>query len=187
MESERNQYGKPAASLIPPLPRDHRGSLEVFNPTSFSTSRPGNPTFRTSHPTWQGWSGGAEPDPESKPNVTDGITSWMALKEPTPALAPAPAFRHESPPTEATATRTIAEIFTEHEVPVMSSGDAVQRAAEWGLVLKTDQKTGKLQGVKVRTSDDDQNKPTRRESGNSVRSSDEFSDEGIGMYIFSKL
>nr|AML79511.1 putative LOV domain-containing protein [Flaveria angustifolia] len=53
-------------------------------------------------------------------------------------------------------------------------GAAEQRAAEWGLVLKTDAETGKPQGVKVRTSGG----ANRRDSGNSVQSSSDASDDG---------
>nr|AML79126.1 putative LOV domain-containing protein [Strobilanthes dyeriana] len=165
MESDhQNHQRNKTSSLIPPLPRDQRGSLEVFTPSPAAEFR------SSSQPsTWQSWA--SSPDP--RPNA-DGITSWMALKEPASVAPPPPA------------SRTIAEIFNDHETQKSpprkpaagETGAAAQRAAEWGLVLKTDQETGKLQGVKVRTSGDEQNKPSRRDSGNSIRSSDEFSDEG---------
>lgn len=63
------------------------------------------------------------------------------------------------------------------------AGTAAKRAAEWGLVLKTDDETGKPQGVKVRTPGDDQiTKPgsSRKDSGNSMRSSGDMSDDGTG-------
>nr|AML76542.1 putative LOV domain-containing protein [Gyrocarpus americanus] len=53
-----------------------------------------------------------------------------------------------------------------------TTGVAAQRAAEWGLVLKTDIETGKPQGVGVRKSGDKAT-TSRRNSGNSVRSSEE--------------
>ncbi|XP_020552503.1 phototropin-1-like [Sesamum indicum] len=93
----------------------------------------------------------------------------------------------EPPPV---ASKTIAEIFRDREgqkSPAKSPkqgevGAAAQRAAEWGLVLKTDEETGKPQGVKVRTSGDEPNKAgnSRRDSGNSVRSSGDLSDDGTG-------
>lgn len=59
---------------------------------------------------------------------------------------------------------------------------AAQRAAEWGLVLKTDTETGKPQGVGVRTSGGDEantkQENSRRTSNNSVRSSGDMSDDG---------
>nr|AML78202.1 putative LOV domain-containing protein [Anisacanthus quadrifidus] len=182
MESDQNPRSNKPSSLIPPLPRDHRGSLEVFNPTSFSSSSASSPSvFRTSQPsTWQTLASSPDPDPDPKPakSNADGLTSWMALKEEAPSQAPHPLA----------ASRTIAEIFNDHEAqksPAKSStgesgtGAAAQRAAEWGLVLKTDHETGKPQGVKVRTSGEDQSKPSgRRDSGNSIRSSDDFSDDG---------
>lgn len=72
------------------------------------------------------------------------------------------------------------------------AGTAARRAAEWGLVLKTDDETGKPQGVKVRTSGDEQNnnaKPgnSRRDSGNSMRSSGDYlSDDGTGKTAASQ-
>nr|AML77692.1 putative LOV domain-containing protein [Squilla maritima] len=50
------------------------------------------------------------------------------------------------------------------------SGAAAQRAAEWGLVLKTDVETGKPQGVAVRSSGDGGGK---MDSGNSCRTSED--------------
>nr|AML76926.1 putative LOV domain-containing protein [Anticharis glandulosa] len=102
----------------------------------------------------------------------------MALKE--PASPPPP--HHHSP----VAAKTIAEIFNDHEgrkSPEKGDvGVAEKRAAEWGLVLKTDEETGKPQGVKVRTSGDEAGKTgnSRRNSGNSVRSSGDLSDDGTG-------
>nr|AML77872.1 putative LOV domain-containing protein [Linum usitatissimum] len=62
------------------------------------------------------------------------------------------------------------------------AGTAAKRAAEWGLVLKTDNETGKPQGVSVRNSGGDEgikqaSGNSRRASGNSVRSSGEYSDD----------
>lgn len=178
--TDQNSRNKP---LIPPLPRDPRGSLEVFNPSNSpsSAARPPNPAFRPPPPSFQTWSSNPEPELEKnfssksgRANADQGITSWMALKE--PAAAPPP--------------KTIAEIFTENEIQKSPAktpakgevGAAAQRAAEWGLVLKTDEETGKPQGVKVRTSGDEANKTgnTRRDSGNSVRSSGDLSDDGTG-------
>ncbi|KAE8734450.1 hypothetical protein F3Y22_tig00000764pilonHSYRG00076 [Hibiscus syriacus] len=126
---------------IPPLPRDSRGSLEVFNPSTFST-RPINPV--------------GEPPP----------------------LAPSP------PPPSQLFHETTEDNDRNHGVaaspkPSEEAGEAAKRAAEWGLVLKTDNETGKPRGVVARNSGgDDPNikMDTRRNSNTSVRSSDEFSD-----------
>nr|AML77291.1 putative LOV domain-containing protein [Astragalus membranaceus] len=72
------------------------------------------------------------------------------------------------------------------------SGGAAERAAEWGLVLKTDAETGKPQGVAVRNSGGDEpnakfttgtantavGSSSRRNSNNSGRNSGESSDGG---------
>lgn len=185
---DQNSRNKP---LIPPLPRDPRGSLEVFNPAKSSpsaASRPSNPVFKAA-PSWQSWSSNPEPEPErnfssksGRATNAEGLTSWMALKEPTPPTAPPPI------PPPPLPSKTIAEIFNDHEAqksPTKSPaqgavvGAAAQRAAEWGLVLKTDEETGKPQGVKVRTSGDEKGN-NRRDSGNSVRSSGDQSDDGTG-------
>lgn len=175
--------------LIPPLPRDPRGSLEVFNPAKTSpsaASRPSNPGFKAA-PSWQqSWSSNPEPEPEwnfssksGRATNAEGITSWMALKEPTPPTAPPPI------PPPPLPSKTIAEIFNDHEAQkspaqgAAGNGAAAQRAAEWGLVLKTDEETGKPQGVKVRTSGEEKGN-NRRDSGNSVRSSGDQSDDGAG-------
>ncbi|NP_001234214.2 phototropin-1 [Solanum lycopersicum] len=181
MEEENKQ-----SPLIPPLPRDPRGSLEVFNPSTYS-SRSTNPVFR-SQPSWKNWTAADPitsstiPETEEKTeqiaipkssNENEQIaTSWMAIAPASTKLA--------SPITQKSIT---GGEKVNSKAAVDEVGAAAQRAAEWGLVLKTDDETGKLQGVKVRTSGDDTNGKTetsRRDSGNSGRSSGEFSDDGAG-------
>lgn len=192
MDSAENGQNK-SSPLGPPLPRDSRGSLEVFNPSTYSSSssaRPASPVFG-SQPSWQSCierpktSGNPELDLEHKFSSksvranADEITSWMALKEQNPSLPPAPQHQLSSPVSKS------AIINRDHDGQKSPAGGevgaAAQRAAEWGLVLQTDSETGKLQGVKVRTSGDDSNKPgnSRRDSGNSIRSSGD-SDDGTG-------
>ncbi|KAL7085086.1 hypothetical protein ACP275_14G260900 [Erythranthe tilingii] len=193
--TDQNSRDKPPAAVSPPLPRDPRGSLEVFNPSTYSAAAPRtppNPVFRPP-PTWQSWSSNPEPEPErnlssksGRTTADEGIKSWMALKEQTPAAAAAAASPSLAPhPPPQLASKTIAEIFSDREVQKSPAkgevvGAAAQRAAEWGLVLKTDEETGKPQGVKVRTSGEDSNKPgnSRKDSGNSMRSSGDMSDDG---------
>ncbi|CAF2086947.1 unnamed protein product [Brassica napus] len=154
------------------LPRDTRGSLEVFNPSTFPT-RPDNPVFRPEPPTWQNWSDPRDsPQPLSEPAPSIPVrseeiavtTSWMALKDPSP---------------EKISKKTITT-----EKPQVAAVAAEQRAAEWGLVLKTDTKTGKPQGVSVRNSGGAENDPngkktSQRNSSNSCRSSGEMSDGDV--------
>nr|AML76660.1 putative LOV domain-containing protein [Triglochin maritima] len=104
--------------LIPHLPRDARGSLEVFNPTIPTTPRPHHPS------TWQT----PTPPPASSSSPTP---KWSAFPTPSPAA------------------------------------EAAERAAAWGLVLQTDEETGRPRGVGVRTSGE------RRGEGSSCRSSEE--------------
>nr|AML78629.1 putative LOV domain-containing protein [Codariocalyx motorius] len=151
------------------FPRDQRGSLEVFNPSSsYSTEKQVNSPLRSQSTTWKTWVDTHETEsPEQKQqHGTDDVTatSWMALKDSTP------------PP-------TLATVLGEFVPAAGEVGTAAKRAAEWGLVLKTDTETGKPQGVAVRTSggDDPSAKVavgSRRDSSNSVRSSGESSDDG---------
>nr|AML77938.1 putative LOV domain-containing protein [Tropaeolum peregrinum] len=174
----------------PKSTRDSRGSLEVFNPSTYSTQLI-NPTFRPT-PTWQSWMeprGSLEkPEPSSllssKSGRGDVIPSWMALKEESAPASPISSIRLA----EATPVCTQSIAVNNHDdrndrekstVSKQLSGElgkAVQRAAEWGLVLKTDNETGKPQGVGVRNSGGDE--PNRRNSNNSVRSSSDLSDDG---------
>nr|AML78375.1 putative LOV domain-containing protein [Griselinia racemosa] len=183
MDPTDHVQNKPSP-LILSSPRDSRGSLEVFNPSTYSTttSRP--------QPTWKNWV-----EPRSNPELeepslssksgranSEQITSWMALKDPTTP----PPQQPQSPPL--VAQTTISAIIKDGKsspVEPQEAGEvgaATQRAAEWGLVLKTDTETGKPQGVKVRTSggDDPNTKPgtSWRNSGNSMRSSGDISDDG---------
>nr|AML79378.1 putative LOV domain-containing protein [Morus nigra] len=192
---------KSPSTNIPPLPRDSRGSLEVFNPSTFST-RSTNPAFR-SPPAWQSWAepkAVPEPDPtklSSKSGRTEEITSWMALKDPVPQPQPQPS---PAPVVQRTISAILNDKSSSSTEAVGSgseTGVAAQRAAEWGLVLKTDAETGKPQGVGVRTSGGDEpgnnssashvRGNSRRSSNNSVRSSGEMSSDneggGVGMGV----
>nr|AML78812.1 putative LOV domain-containing protein [Arabis alpina] len=157
------------------LPRDTRGSLEVFNPSTVPT-RPDNPIFRPEPPTWLNRSdprGSPQPQPQPEPAPSNPVrseeiavtTSWMALKDPSP---------------DKISKKTITA-----EKPQVAAVAAEQRAAEWGLVLKTDTKTGKPQGVSVRNSGGTESDPngkknsSQRNSSNSCRSSGEMSDGDV--------
>ncbi|KAJ6751551.1 hypothetical protein OIU85_002027 [Salix viminalis] len=162
-----DKSSKKSSGNVPPLPRDCRGSLEVFNPSDAYSIRPTNPAFRSPNPTWKSWvdsNAKNEPEPEEAPITT----SWMALKDPVPNPPPP---QQQSLQNDKKSKQLSGEI-----------GVAAKRAAEWGLVLKTDNETGKPQGVSVRTSggDDPNAKPgsSRRNSSNSVRNSGEVSDDG---------
>ncbi|XXG81059.1 hypothetical protein AAC387_Pa09g1784 [Persea americana] len=142
------------SSLFPPFPRDARGSLEVFNPSTFSPRPNTYPTRSDSQPE-------EFKLPKSSPRpLADEVTSWMALKEPTPS----PAEKQQQRGAVATG----------------ELGAVAQRAAEWGLVLKTDEETGRPKGVGVRRSGEEGSKAgtSRRDSGNSVRSSEEGEGQG---------
>lgn len=194
MEDEQFSDTTPPASLIPPFPRDSRGSLEVFNPSTFSSAaKPtktttGSPAFR-SEQTWQSWIDPlvTTPEPDPLPNLAskstraaDITTSWMALKD----------VAHHSP--TPSPLSNIQQTISSSSVDANDkpSDDAAQRAAEWGLVLKTDEETGKPQGVGVRTSggpEDSTSKlslgggteTSRRNSNNSARSSGELSSDDV--------
>nr|AML77717.1 putative LOV domain-containing protein [Crassula perforata] len=103
----------------------------------------------------------------------------MAVKE-TSSTNPAIACK-----TSKSLVSIVEEDKAKHPETGNEVGRAEQRAAEWGLVLKTDTETGKPKGVTVRTSGGDEpniNKPfesSRRNSANSVRSSGESSDDGM--------
>ncbi|XP_068337356.1 phototropin-1 [Pyrus communis] len=194
MEDEQFSDTMPPASLIPPFPRDSRGSLEVFNPSTFSSAaKPtktttGSPAFR-SEQTWQSWIDPLVtiPEPDPLPNLAskstraaDITTSWMALKD----------VAHHSP--TPSPLSNIQQTISSSSVDANDkpSDDAAQRAAEWGLVLKTDEETGKPQGVGVRTSGGPENstsklslgggtETSRRNSNNSARSSGELSSDDV--------
>lgn len=198
-----------SAPVMSPLARDSRGSLEVFNPSTYRQAS--SPVFR-SPSSWQSnWAESPrnnnsnntirppEPEETSLQSSKSGranaeeITTWMALKDPTPASHLSSQQQQQSSSSSSPiAQKTISSIISDSEglkspakSPVAGEiGAAAQRAAEWGLVLQTDRETGKPQGVKVRTSGEEQNSKTgstRRDSGNSVRSSGDLSDDGTGL------
>ncbi|KAK9154177.1 hypothetical protein Sjap_001657 [Stephania japonica] len=184
MDSSNRSNSKPA------FPRDSRGSLEVFNPSTYSP-RVNNPAFQP-HPTWQSWAETrSSPDPEDPKlpnhttlaNRTTESSSWMAFKDPTPPPPTTlPLIDHLKP--EIYRPLTIIDKPANDTAPAPLTGEvgaATQRAAEWGLVLKTDVETGKPQGVGVRTSAEEVNRPesSRRDSSNSAHS-DDSENGGLG-------
>ncbi|KAK7261417.1 hypothetical protein RIF29_27727 [Crotalaria pallida] len=153
MEQREKSPKKSSSSMKSSFPRDPRGSLEVFNPTSSFSSHSEIASPARPKPLWKTWSDHESHHTLSSDEITitttatttATTTSWMALKE---------------------------SHVPEGEGP----GSAAQRAAEWGLVLKTDNETGKPRGVAVRNSGGD----SRRDSNNSGRNSGDSSDGGVG-------
>jgi len=143
---------KQKVKVMEPFTRDHRGSLEVFNPSSSDNSNNENPNPNPIN-SWNTWTTNSHANETPQQPTRDSInsdevrvaTSWMALKDTPPS--------------------------SDSNEP---GSAAAQRAAEWGLVLKTDSETGKPQGVAVRSSGGG----SRRDSNNSMRSSGENSDDG---------
>ncbi|KAK8941221.1 Phototropin-1 [Platanthera zijinensis] len=130
---------------LPSHPYDSRGSLEVFNPSS-SFSTPATGVTTAATPHFT---------PSQQPHRLSPFQEeisrpWMAIPSPSSAPPPQPGN-------------------------LSDLGAAEKRAAEWGLVLKTDGQTGRPQGIGVRKSDDD---PSRGrgggiEAGGSHRSSED--------------
>nr|AML79401.1 putative LOV domain-containing protein [Drakaea elastica] len=137
-----------APSLPTPLPYDSRGSLEVFNPTSFSSAVDESSSVRP--PATSPFSTSRLPHHLSPPQE-EISRPWMAI---APSSA-APALPLSG--------------------KLSDVGIAEKRAAEWGLVLKTDGETGKPQGIGVRRSDEDatDGRGGGKEAGGSHRNSED--------------
>nr|AML76466.1 putative LOV domain-containing protein [Cissus quadrangularis] len=107
----------------------------------------------------------------------------MALKEPSQALSSPLAQKSSRAPVYVQDDAATLQNPTRRSQLSGEVDTAAQRAAEWGLMLKTDTETGKPQGVGVRNSGGEEPNyktgTSRRESGNSMRSSGEMSDELI--------
>nr|AML76610.1 putative LOV domain-containing protein [Juncus inflexus] len=238
MEEEYTNPYKPPPQKIPALPRDSRGSLEVFNPSAFTpnpnpnpkphpkptspfsslnppvTVTVADPSLNTSFSAWQS-SDPSTYTPSSTWQPNTPAATWQSSDPSTyPQSAtwqpntPSAAWQTAEPSTYApssawqtTETSTSVRAISvdpslnppswpaisqsvslgggatssgdaAKRVGAASSGDvgvAAKRAAEWGLVLKTDEETGKLQGVEARKSGDRSN----RSSGGNYRSSGE--------------
>lgn len=161
-----------APSLIPPLPRDSRGSLEVFNPTtSFSAAAAvaapaTKPKYTPSYPVWHSTavSGIAPAGREEEKRHSKG-SGDAAAAEAEEVAAPWMAIKGKASVYDGGAGKK-AETG---DIPLAGEvGAAAQRAAEWGLVLRTDEETGKLQGVGVRKSGEDASRASRRNSGKTI-------------------
>ncbi|KAG9153731.1 hypothetical protein Leryth_005861 [Lithospermum erythrorhizon] len=173
MDSSETHNKQSPGTKIPPLPRDPRGSLEVFNPSSsayFSNSS--NPKKPGAFHSWKDWATEAQGEGNrggGTEDETSPATTWMAIKDPVVAT--------QSSPLNSSTLTVSNERLTIIPEKIEASGAAQQRAAEWGLVLKTDSETGTTQGVQVRTSGDDGATNNHRGSSNSLRSSGDLSDD----------
>ncbi|KAG6498639.1 hypothetical protein ZIOFF_038360 [Zingiber officinale] len=169
---DKSPASRPA--VIPSLPRDSRGSLEVFNPTSFA-ARPQAKSPTPAFATWQPRSDPAS-HPQSHPASAeddDIIRPWLALPTGPTAVPPVPTHQHYSETVSVTKKDSAAS--SSSTAVSQDVGAAAQRAAEWGLVLKTDEETGRPQGVGVRRSGDEVGKggPHRVSDGESFRNSED--------------
>ncbi|XP_048234043.1 phototropin-1 isoform X2 [Ricinus communis] len=164
---------KQSPPVITPLPRDPRGSLEVFNPSSTSSTRSTNLAYRP-NTNWKTWVEKPHDGPNTQSPPKSGraeeATTWMAIKDP----APSPTLPLLSSPSH---SQLIGNDQDKNPATELSGEAemAARRAAEWGLVLKPETQEGKPQ-VGVRSSGGDEpnsNKPgtSRRNSNNSVQSS----------------
>ena len=141
--------------LVPALERDARGSLEIFKPSGLSTASPQPPTFSSPY---GGWLPKPEPrNPPERPPSEDNVQPWMAISEQQPIKT-----------TISLSKETEASSTDDKEVAA-----ATKRAAEWGLVLKTDEDTGKPRAVVARTSAEEIGRGGQRYSGASYRSSED--------------
>ncbi|KAL4189474.1 hypothetical protein AMTRI_Chr08g165560 [Amborella trichopoda] len=200
------KYPYEGPGAIPPLPRDARGSLEVFNPSTFSTQPSSKATPKWSIP-FSSWQNKApenndmfDLNPEKltknntfdskeheKPEVED-VGSCMTTKETTKPATSTGSFMNkkefytkvggEGVGGGMSGTQAKDEIRGTNGNHGKDGGEAgmAKRAAEWGLVLKTDEETGRPQGVAVKKSGEAG--PSQRNSGNSMRTSEE-SDGGV--------
>nr|AML76947.1 putative LOV domain-containing protein [Borya sphaerocephala] len=164
-------------ALVPPLPRDSRGSLEVFNPSTFSTRSHVQPKSSSPFPTWQSTADARGTQPYDVP-PSDIIPSWMVL--PKNDAPPNHSYSETISITKGKEKKTSSSPAGAAAAAFRDVGAAAQRAAEWGLVLKTDEETGTPQGVGVRRSKDEAGKGGARDSGNSCRSSEDSEKAGGG-------
>ena len=189
MEQSDKSVTRQSSLRLPPFPGDRRGSLEVFKPSSSSfTEKPIDLSFR-SEPKWKSWlepHGTHEPEPAElssfdtgQANEISNNISWMALENPNLTT------HSSSPPSQQTFSAILNDAAQKSPSTKHFPGEvgmAALRAAEWGLVLKTDTETGKPQGVSFRKSGEGPaprvSGTSRRNSNNSVRSLGDTSDDG---------
>nr|AHZ63860.1 phototropin [Welwitschia mirabilis] len=168
------------------LPRDARGSLEVFNPggslapSSESSEGPPLPADWSFFDVSQ--NSVSKNSESSKPAEHTG--KWMVRSDTDPqnieeSKQPKPAI----PGTRGSKNTGKADaVLIEPGNPcslngtgseqILSEAGMAERAAAWGLVVKTNIETGKPQGVGLRTSSEETASETRRGSESSMRTSD---------------
>nr|AML79667.1 putative LOV domain-containing protein [Selaginella lepidophylla] len=184
---------KPVRDSLAQLPRDSRGSLEVFNPQGYS-SKPAsvvprgyvqdriqelNLTPKTSlleSQSVKGTTSTAEPLSSSGWTLTekqnDFLQAWLAssqAKPPKGDIGGEEAQDWNDGAAELHGKDSKAAPGTEPEI--LTDAVIAERAAEWGLTVKADMNSGKVHGVKARTSAEE--KRSRRNSDMSGRTSEE--------------
>ncbi|KAF3787275.1 Phototropin-1 [Nymphaea thermarum] len=197
--------GHEPTSHMKNLPRDARGSLEVFNPSSFSrpTSSPVQTTYQPRWSPQASWSL-KEDEKLAEPAAKEEPGGWLAIKEeklPVKQVPGAPIVIKEENQNRSAAGgdggqkakaateewKTGSVVNTEELDKLWQKEKAspeagmAKRVAEWGLVLKTDDETGKPQGVVVRKSGEEgrpASSSSQRNSATSARTSGEESDGG---------
>uniref|UniRef100_A0A126WWZ9 non-specific serine/threonine protein kinase n=1 Tax=Polystichum acrostichoides TaxID=28470 RepID=A0A126WWZ9_POLAC len=195
-----------SSSGLPTLPRDFRGSLEVFSPAGFSSSSSTAPTFfpRGEIAEGQGddtsglrasqaekWNKGESYDPERQ--VPHAIpSSGVEFDTESFSLEPEDIEEeghaeeddiHADWPADSVKAGPVAE--EEGERKILSDDGVAERAAEWGLVVKN---TGKKAGVGARTSGEERrsNSFQPKATSLSVRSSEDSEHGGIYIPRVSK-
>nr|AML79634.1 putative LOV domain-containing protein [Lagarostrobos franklinii] len=239
MDSPRPGYSLGASPYVLSLPRDSRGSIDVFNPggSASSSASPMKSSFHgssynvvqdvgSSSTKRQEITEDTERKIEHGPNSQSGrlkgtTTKWMALTEESsnafmsepergnaatlfefpsglgnqsemsieklqylraeiggkqpatmPFLEQTVSARMEKPNTASAEPSKSGVSDISGSGQILSEAGMAERAAAWGLVVKTDTGTGKPQGVGLRTSDDQGRFESQRASGSSMRTSE---------------
>nr|AHZ63854.1 phototropin [Gnetum montanum] len=145
--------------LVIPLPRDSRGSLEVFNPTEYSS-------LSTEHL--------SKPRAIAHTDQSQGTEGWEFNKQREESFKKTIGWLSEMKKGNSTRSEILHVDSESGSLEKDENKEMEERAAAWGLILKTDNYTGKPQGVSVRTSAEGGRAVTsQRTSANSMRNSED--------------
>nr|AHZ63877.1 phototropin [Selaginella kraussiana] len=153
----------------PQLPRDARGSLEVFQPPS----QPQTPRSKSDNSV----PGPSKQDTAERSRPTllkrDGLRDQVFPSRPVEG-SEIPKFDSSSFSNNEAQVRKNTK-----ENPLTEASAAAERAAGWGLVVKADVGSGAIKGVGVRNAED---KSLRNSGTSSCRKTSEESDRGIESF-----
>nr|AML77056.1 putative LOV domain-containing protein [Taxodium distichum] len=116
---------------------------------------------------------------EKQPEISGNVKAELVSKQAAPMTLPEMKINESKEIKDITSVELLTSRYSDSSgsAKIISEADMAERAAAWGLIVKTDLGTGRPQGVGLRSSGEEGRVESQRGSGSSMRTS-EGSDYG---------